>query len=843
MRPIRVLLAVPVLAASLLFGFAGIAWPESGAPSEGPKDPVYAALRAAKPDGRTLAVTNLVLERDVFRFEFASGTFHFLAPVEGRTIGAVFLGQGTFRLTPATPGERRRLALDSGGDPKTFETLTDSFTRLVLLFGDDTAAELQLAAPIQTGTPNREALDAWEAHMKRERKDYHVNFHLRILADLLDVPGLTSGAFLAFLEGQKIGPALAAVDPRGAEALGVGAGGKEDAMLYVVDETKGGSWYESESAAEIKGGRRTSLWRSTDATHYDVETAVARDEDVAGTTTIHFQVTTAKLRVLPVNLQPELRLRSARFAPEGEERWTALPFVQETEKEDANSAVIFPRTLSKGEKIRLELAYAGDKVLIDMGEKNYAVLSRVGWYPNLGFFTDPATFTLTYRVPVGNEIISVGNPVETRTEGKQTVSIWKAETPIQVAGFNYGKFKKHSKKDEISGIEVEVWTNPGTPDVVRSINNALDRISDGENDEIDPDGLLGPGTRFGEGIGNVNTEKLADSALADGLNSARLFTTYFGPIPATRVAITQQSQWTFGQSWPALIYMPYMSFLNGTQRQRVGLGGAKDFVASVGYHEFAHQWWGHLLGWESYRDQWLSEGFAEFSAALALQHTAGWGAYDKFWRESRKRILEKTPGNAFAPWEAGAIIDGYRSGSSRAPSAPFSLIYEKGGYVLHMLRMAMYDGRSKDPDAQFIAMMKDFTSTYAGKNPSTADFAAIVEKHLTPSLNATQDGKIAWFFNQWLYGNEMPKLTSDLKIEGAADGGWRIHGTITQAEVGPDFRTLVPIYLELDKGQNVQAGLLAMVGSATKPVDVVLKPPKKPRRAFVNARGEVLARD
>ena len=837
----RVVPSVAVIVVASLLGIAGPAR-SSETPPEPAKDPTYAALRAAKPDGRTLAAKGLVLERDVFRFEFASGAFHFLAPIEGRTVGAVFLGQGTFRLNPATPGERRRLALDSGGDPKTFESLSDSFTRLVLLFGDDTAAELALSTPIEAGTPDREALDVWEAHMKRQRKDYHVNFHLRLLADLLDVPGMTSGTFLAFLEGQKIGPALAAVDPRGAEALGLGAGGKEDTMLFVIDETKGGSWYQSESAAELKGGRRTHLWRSTDATHYDVETTVAKDEDVSGTTRIHFQVN-AKLRVLPVNLQPELRLRSARFAKEGEETWTALPFVQEEEKEDGNSAVVFPRQLAKGEKVQLELTYAGDKVLIDMGEKNYAVLSRVGWYPNLGFFTDPATFTLTYRVPAGNEIISVGNPVETRAEGKQAVSVWKAETPIQVAGFNYGRFKKHAKKDEISGIEVEVWTNPGTPDVVRAINAALDSISAGENREIDPDGDLGRGTGFGERIGNVNTEKLAEAALADGLNSARLFATYFGPLPFPRVAITQQSQWTFGQSWPALIYMPYMSFLNGTQRQRVGLGRAKDFVESVGYHEFAHQWWGHLLGWESYRDQWLSEGFAEFSAALALERTAGAAAYDKFWREAKKRILEKTPGNAFAPWEAGAIIEGYRSGSVRAPSAPFSLIYEKGGYVLHMLRTAMYDGRSSDPDARFIAMMKDFTSTYGGKNPSTADFAAIVEKHLTPSLNATGNGKIDWFFDQWVHGTEIPKLTSNLKVDAAADGGWRIHGTVTQADVGPDFRTLVPLYLELDKGTFAQAGLLAMVGSASKPIDVVVKPPKKPRRALVNARGEVLARE
>ncbi|HXU46069.1 MAG TPA: M1 family aminopeptidase, partial [Thermoanaerobaculia bacterium] len=522
---------------------------------------------------------------------------------------------------------------------------------------------------------------------------------------------------------------------------------------------------------------------------------------------------------------------------EGEEAWTDVPFIQEAEKEDADVAVVFPRPIVKGEHLRLRVSYKGDKVLTDMGEKNYAVLARTGWYANLGFFTDPATFDLTYRVPLGNEIISVGDPVETRAEGKESVSVWKATKPIQVAGFNYGKFRKREKTDEISGLGVEVWTNPGTPDVVREINaiftgDAADTLSEG----------LVSGPTIGGGLGKVNTERLAESALTDGLNSARLFTTYFGPLPVSRVAITQQSQWSFGQSWPALIYLPYLAFLDGTQRQRIGLAQAKDFVDEVGFHEFAHQWWGHLLGWESYRDQWLSEGFAQFSAALALQHTKGWGAYDRFWREVRKQIVGKDPGNAFAPWQAGAITDGYRAASQRSPSAGFALIYEKGGYVLHMLRMAMFDGRAPEPDAHFIAMMKDFTATYAGKNPSTADFEAVVERHLVPSLDATRDGKIDWFFRQWVTGTEIPKLSTNLKIDKAPDG-WRIQGTVSQGEVGPDFHTLVPLYVELDKDKFAQVGLIPMVGTVSVPVDVVVKPPKKPRRALVNARGEVLARE
>lgn len=829
-----------------LGAFAVVASAAANAPSapNALKDPTYAALRAARPDGRTITVENLVLDRDVYHFEFTRGTFHLLTPVEGRTWGAVFLGEGKVRLTPATPNERRRLAISSGGDPATFEVLNDTFSRLVLWTGEDALVEIAQAAETKTGTPDPKAIAALEEQIDRQKKKYRTNFHLRVLADLLDVPGLTSGALLAFFDGAKLGPALAAIDPHGADALRIGGFlGHEDSLLWVADDNKGGAWYLSETAGELKSPRRSLPFRAVDATHYEVETTVAKDEDVAGQATVHFEVRAPKLRVLAVNLQGALRLSSASFAPEGDETWTEIAFIQEAEKEDNDVAVVFPRTVTKGEKLRLRFAYAGDKVLVDQGDKNYAVLSRISWYPNLGFFSDNATFDLTYRVPLGNQILSVGNPVETKTEGNSEVSLWKATKPIAVAGFNYGKFKKVEQKDEISGIGVEVWTNPGTPDIIREINSYLSSSTSDFYSDEESAGVAITGPSLGPSLGKVDTGKLAKAALADGVNSARLFATYFGPLPFERVAITQQAQWSFGQSWPALIYMPYVSFLDGTQRRTLGFGGGlQDFVDSVGFHEFAHQWWGHRLGWESYRDQWLSEGFAEFSAALAIQHTQGWKQYDDFWREARKRIVEKVPGNAMPPYEAGAISDGYRSASQRTPTAPFALIYSKGGYVLHMIRMAMYDPRSKDPDAAFIAMMRDFTQTFDGKNPSTADFQKIAEKHIVPMLDATRDGKLDWFFNQWVHGTEVPKLTSKIEIEKVADG-FRLHGTVTQSEVSADFRTLVPLYVEMEKNQFAQVGLLPMVGSGSKPVDAVLKLPKKPRRALVNARGEVLARD
>ena len=100
----------------------------------------------------------------------------------------------------------------------------------------------------------------------------------------------------------------------------------------------------------------------------------------------------------------------------------------------------------------------------------------------------------------------------------------------------------------------------------------------------------------------------------------------------------------FGQSWPSLVYLPIISFFDSTQRwQMFGTNsGLTDFIQEVTSHEVAHQWWGHIVGWSSFHDQWLSEGFADFSASLFLQATNPTpDRYLKFWDQQQKSILDK----------------------------------------------------------------------------------------------------------------------------------------------------------------------------------------------------------
>ena len=132
---------------------------------------------------------------------------------------------------------------------------------------------------------------------------------------------------------------------------------------------------------------------------------------------------------------------------------------------------------------------------------------------------------------------------------------------------------------------------------------------------------------------------------------------------------------------------------------------------------------------------------------------------------------------------------------------------------MRLLRRDAGDGASQTPDANFIAMMKDFAASFAGKQATTADFQAVVERHMVRAMNATGDGKMDWFFRQWVYGAELPRYTHDLVLEPAGKGEVRVRGTVTQKGVSPDFRVLLPLYVDLGKGDVMRFGIIAMVAA------------------------------
>ena len=785
-------------------------------------DATYTALRAIRPDGRTIAVDNYVFERDVLRFTL-NGKLHLLTPVEGKTSGAVFIGQGSYELTPASDTERRQLALHAADDKLT--TISDQFDSAVFLGTALLNDVAKLGEPV-AGTPDKKASDRWDAYMKKQRRDLHTNMHVRLLQELVDTPG--EALFLGWVDGKKHPPAVLIVDPLGAESIRLYPGdmGGEQTAMVVSSNDKGGVWYSSRLKSEIEAGKGRTALPLADAEHYVIDSTI-EGAKLSATTVMTFTAGGA-YRVLPIDLTGKLKIESAEFAPAGDNpAWTPIAFIQEDEDDDPDAAVVFPAPLTAGQKYLLKMSYAGKEVLANAGDGNFTIMRRGNWYPNVGTFNDLATFELRFRTPQKFEIVGVGDRIEDRVEGKDRIAVWKATRPMRVAGFNYGRFKKMSQADKDSGMSFDVYTNPGTPDSLRDINRALEYIAE---------------TEGGPSHMTVNTASLAQAALADGINTARTANAFFGPLVADkRVSITQQSQWFFGQSWPTLVYMPYVAFLNGTQRNTLGMGAdMKDFVDNVGTHEIAHQWWGHQVGTKSYHDEWISEGFSEFTSALVVQQTGGWGKYGQFWDRARRRILEKPRGATVANNEAGPISQGWRLSTWRNAEAYNAIVYSKGAFVLHMLRMAMHD--HKTGDQVFSAMMTDFANTYAGKNASTADFQRIVEKHAPPEVRLTKDGKMDWFFQQWVYGTDVPKQVSSINVTDIGGGKYKVAGTVTQAEVGEGFVSVVPIYVHFDKSSYMKLAKIVMIGNQTKPVEFEIALPKKPQKIAINSMYDVLTR-
>lgn len=789
----------------------------------------YESLRGARPDGRTVSVENLVLERDVFELTFASGRFHLLEEVDGVTPGAVFLGQGSYVLEPQSAGELRHLTVLSG--EQRISGFTDEFSTAVLLFDDGTEAEIVGAGGLETGGVDSRAVEAITARLEREKGRMATDYALRLLRSRLNDEGLVEGPFFALIEGKEHEQAVVAVD-----SMGILDG--EGSCLIDESGDYPQHWY---SDRLIGADRRTPRHALVDAAHYRIDTQVAASTEISGETRIQFRVIVPQLSVLPLDLFPTLEIRGV--AVKGQAGPGA--FLQPSE-DGRTAAVLFPEPLAQGSSVEVKVEFGGSGILEDDGTSIYRVKGRTNWYPNVGTFTDRASYDLRFRVPKGNTVISVGEQVSSKEEGGEVVSIWKSEDEITVAGFNYGDFALHEQTEENTGVAIEVYATKGEPDFITEINRQLEGASGGLSfrDQLEVagnDAYSGyVNTYSGPSSIGVSTDALAEAAMADGVNSIQVFTKFFGPLDNKRVAITQQSDWNFGQSWPSLVYLPYLPGLSSLLKFELGMPGYAGFADQVGIHEIAHQWWGHHVGWASYRDQWLSEGFAEFSTALVVELTRGAQAYDSFWEQRRRQVLATVQGTDLPPYAAGPVTLGYRAASERSPAAGQALIYAKGAFVLQMLRSLMRDQESRS-DERFFAMMRDFADSYKGKSPSTEDFKTHVEKHMIPELNAGRDGTIDWFFDQWVYGTEVPVYSSDVSIEKVGKGKYRLSGTLTQSGVSDDFVALVPTHVEFGDGNYGQFGRAPFKGNMTHKLDVTLELPKKPKAVRMNARHEVLA--
>ena len=761
----------------------------------------YAALRNDLPNGDFFAVHDFSLEREGGKFHFDQGNFYFYGPVEGHVTGAVFEGKGTFELAVSSASEQKLLARLTKSN-----SMKQDFTTLVLRFTDGTADEIRKASSGPGGAPDGHARSAADDLAKGFRKALHQNLDLRLLADVIG--GGTGQFFLAsFRQGGALtgNNMLFVVDPEGTFNAA-----PDQVELSTWSEFEVEPWvaYRMAHTGVNDGRERTQVIDER------LDTSIERNGAMRVKAETTVKVRRDGVRVVRLNLYPTLRV-SGVYSESG----APLDFVQEGKDYDPDFAAILPAVARAGETVRVLTEYSGKDALRADGNDTFYLMpgARETWYPSgQGDLGDFASFHMTFHIPKQLQIVATGKQVSVTPEGGgMAKSVWETTSPIPVAGFNLGDFKTLGAKTP-QGFAVDAYADTGLPDAYQRLTDA--------------------GT-----LGSLSAASALKNEVSQGSAAIQIYTDYFGKLPYDHVALTEQTACNYGQSWPMLVYLPICGFWDKTVLHELGLLDMDPtYWDEVTAHEVSHQWWGQMVGFNSYRDQWMSEGFAQFSVSIFLLNTnPKMDQYRAFWKEQQKRIVEKNS-MGVRPIDAGPLTMGERVSNSKAGEDVYQmLIYSKGAYILHMLEMMYWTPQEKEEP--FKRSMQQFVQDYAGKAATTEDWKASMEKTMPKFMDLRGDGKLDWFFDEYVYGTELPHyaLTSDFSI--GSDGTTTLHMKLTQSNVSKDFLMRVPLYIQFANGNTIRFASVVIHGSDTLEHTVNLgKLPVAAKTLLLNYNADVL---
>ena len=385
---------------------------------------------------------------------------------------------------------------------------------------------------------------------------------------------------------------------------------------------------------------------------------------------------------------------------------------------------------------------------------------------------------MTFHTPAKLKFSTIGRLVSADTTDNVMTTHWVSELPTDQVSFNIGELEEFDIRDpRIPPVTVHFNT-----EAHRAIAHLLPHISRPE-----------------EQVG------------ADVANSLAFFTKVFGP-PLFHEYTATEIPYFHGQAFPGMIHLSWWTFMGLSSE------GTEEIFRA---HEMAHQWWGIGVEPASYRDVWLSEGFAEFAGMWYMQMILH--DNDKYLKRlSRSRDEIRRERGKAAP-----IGLGWRAAESWKGNYALTT-YQKGAWVVQMLRNMMLDTRTMGED-RFMAMMHDFYETYRGKRATTLDFQRVVERHVGQPMD--------WFFDQWVYGTDVPTYTFAWKAEqDSTGGGYTAHLRVRQTDVPSSFGMYVPLLIKFDQGEALVRMLVR--GPST---EAVVHLPAAPKTMELNPLESVLA--
>jgi Peptidase family M1 domain len=782
------------------------------------RDPhaLYQALNALRPDPtRVYEVRSLSIRRDVINLTFDEGKLAFLQPLGGHITGAIFSGRGHAIATPHDAGERRSLAQFVG-----VPILDQTFSNAYLRFDDGSAEEI--ASDLTKAGATAATDQGFTAHWEQLLASTNSWHSLRIMEDWLSTAPMPY--FYAGILSDTEGLVELVVDSRRYEQVFLG------------------------QPKMSEGSRRYDVWasfRAADAAanpvetfipvSYRVDTRIADDLSLEGTTTMRLRALRGGQRVVSLAL-------SRKLAVENVQAGDGSPLIyfqnEDLSKHEILSRgndtvlVILPAPVEEGQEFPLEVSYRGS-VISDAGNGVEYVGEHENWYAHLEGIDHFAPFELSFRWPKRFSLVATGQKVESRDEGEFETGRWISEVPFAVAGFNLGEYQMESAGN--GRPRIELYAN-------RQLENAiLARLGQ------EPPAVLPrpPFSAYAGGLSNPPLPPPSPAAVLKNLgdeilDSIRFYEKLNGPFPFNDLEISQIPGST-GQGWPGLVYLSTFAFLPPEAEQRAGLAERAQALARevMPFHEVAHQWWGNVAVAATYRDVWIEEGMANYLALLYADSRKPNSHRLTEWLERyRSGLMARSAGTGVSVEESGPLTLGYRLESSKSPEAYNTVIYGKGTWVMHMIREMLRDPAASDPDARFRELLHSILAQYRFKSFSTADFQRAIEREMVPAMDLEDDRSMNWFFEEWIRNTGIPRYAVQFQTKQRGEE-FSILGKLEQTEVNDVFTAPVPIYAWRAGLKPQRLGVVVTTGAETK---FHFASRFRPSRLIIDPHGTLLCR-
>lgn len=728
-------------------------------------------------------VRDLAIVKEDIRVYLTDGYLIFSKPVAGRRMAAVFSadvegGDGEVILLPPDRAERRSLAafIDA-------PNLDEHIRAAVLLFTGDVYD--QLKSQMANNPSNRKApemaplLDEqWSPVLRNLGTSYQV----RLTLDLLGGPERANRLFAGMFRSTKLGNFDVVYDPDSVEQILAGQLSTRENRLF----------FDTWTSFPARSSRKnpTALVRDPQLSDYRIDATVAPDLTLNVTSRVKVRVTAASLAVAPFEIAREMSVMEVRVDGVAAEVLQAETGRLNLAHGGNNLFLVVPaEPLRAGREYEFEFRHSG-KVIHEAGDLVYYVSSRGNWYPANGHRF--SNYDLTFRFPRGLDLVSAGDTMEDRVEGDTRVVRRRTSAPVRMAAFNLGDYL-HAKVQR-GGYVVDVCANrklepslqqraPGMapPQTMPRVGGIARR----RPDSLEAAPVIHP---------NIPSPIEILQTLADEVASAMEFmASRFGP-PALPHLTVSPIPGTFGQGFPGLIYLSTLAYIKAIPGARIGGANASSelfFQDVLQAHETAHQWWGNRVTPATYRDNWLMEALANYSALLYLEKRRGTRSLEIMLDTYRDSLLAKNEAGQVVD-SAGPIVLGTRLETSQEPRAWRSITYGKGSWIMQMLRGRM--GNQK-----FLALLGEISKRYDRKDITTEEFRLLAAEYLPPK---SDDSKLESFFEQWVYGTGIPAIKLTWSVKGAAPNV-KLTGTVTQSGVDDDFTATVPVEIATAKGRSV----------------------------------------